>query len=36
LSVKARTELSGGILGVESVKGNGTTVRASWSLPGNS
>jgi PAS domain S-box-containing protein len=35
LSVKARTELSGGILGVESAKGKGTTVRASWLLSGN-
>jgi PAS domain S-box-containing protein len=30
LSIKARTELSGGILGIESVKGSGTTIRASW------
>jgi PAS domain S-box-containing protein len=32
LSIKARTELSGGSFGVESVKGKGTTVRASWPL----
>ena len=32
LSIKARTELSGGRFGVESVKGKGTTVRASWPL----
>jgi len=31
-SIKARTELSGGSFGVESVKGKGTTVRASWPL----
>ena len=30
LSIKARTELSGGLFGVESAKGKGTTVRASW------
>jgi|GEM_PF-1126553 len=35
LSIKARTELSGGIFGIESVKGKGTTVRASWALQGN-
>jgi PAS domain S-box-containing protein len=32
LSIKARTELSGGVFGVESAKGKGTTVRASWPL----
>jgi len=32
LSIKARTELSGGIFGIESAKGKGTTVRASWAL----
>ncbi len=32
LGIKARTELSGGIFGVESAKGKGTTVRASWPL----
>jgi signal transduction histidine kinase len=32
LSIKARTELSGGIFEIESVKGKGTTVRASWPL----
>jgi PAS domain S-box-containing protein len=31
LSMKERTELSGGRFNVESVRGNGTTVRASWS-----
>ena len=31
-SIKARTELSGGSFDVESVKGKGTTVRASWPL----
>jgi PAS domain S-box-containing protein len=30
LSIKARTELSGGIFGVESAKGKGTIIRASW------
>ena len=35
LSIKARTELSGGTFGVESAKGKGTTVRASWPLHGN-
>jgi signal transduction histidine kinase len=29
---KARTELSGGLFGVESLKGKGTTVRASWPI----
>ncbi len=29
-TIKARTELSGGVFGVESVKGKGTAVRASW------
>jgi signal transduction histidine kinase len=32
LNIKARTELSGGIFGVESSKGRGTTVRATWSI----
>jgi signal transduction histidine kinase len=32
LSIKARTELSGGSFGVESAKGKGTTIRASWPL----
>ena len=32
LNLKARTELSGGTFGVESAKGRGTTVRASWPL----
>jgi PAS domain S-box-containing protein len=32
LNIKARTELSGGLFGVESVRGKGTVVRASWSL----
>jgi signal transduction histidine kinase len=32
LSIKARTELSGGLFRVESVTGKGTMVRASWSL----
>ncbi len=35
LNIKARTELSGGLFGVESVTGQGTVVRASWSLPEN-
>jgi PAS domain S-box-containing protein len=35
LSMKERTELSGGLFGVESAKGKGTTVRASWLLSGN-
>jgi len=30
LSIKARTELSGGLFNLESAKGKGTTVRASW------
>jgi len=30
LSIKARTELSGGLFGVESTRGKGTRVRASW------
>jgi signal transduction histidine kinase len=30
LSIKARTELSGGSFAVESAKGRGTTVRATW------
>jgi len=30
LSIKARTELSGGNFSVESAKGKGTTIRASW------
>ncbi len=32
LSIKARAELSGGIFGVESTEGKGTTVYASWPL----
>jgi PAS domain S-box-containing protein len=32
MSIKARTELSGGIFGVESAPEKGTTVRASWPL----
>jgi len=32
LNIKARTELSGGTFGVESVRGKGTTVHASWPL----
>ncbi len=32
LNIKARTELSGGNLGVESAKGKGTTIRASWPI----
>jgi len=31
LSMKERTELSGGRFKVESVRTNGTTIRASWS-----
>ena len=34
-SMKERTELSGGLFGVESAKGKGTTVRASWPLSEN-
>jgi signal transduction histidine kinase len=30
LSIKARTELSGGSFSVETAKGKGTTIRASW------
>ena len=30
LSMKQRTELSGGLFGVQSAKGQGTTIRASW------
>ena len=33
LNIKARTELSGGLLGIESAMGKGTTVCASWSFP---
>jgi signal transduction histidine kinase len=32
LNIKARTELSRGLFGVESVKGKGTTIRASWPI----
>ncbi len=32
LNIKARAELTGGIFGVESEKGKGTTVRASWPI----
>jgi signal transduction histidine kinase len=32
LSIKARTELSGGSFGIESSNGKGTTVRASWPI----
>jgi signal transduction histidine kinase len=32
LTIKARTELSGGSFGVESIKGKGTTVCVSWPL----
>jgi signal transduction histidine kinase len=32
LSIKARTELSGGSLAVESAKGKGTTIRAIWPI----
>ncbi len=35
LNLKARTELSGGLLEVESVTGQGTMVRAFWSLQEN-
>ena len=35
LSMKERTESSGKLCGVESAKGKGTTVRASWPLSGN-
>jgi signal transduction histidine kinase len=35
-SMKERTEFSGGLFGVESAKGQGTTIRASWPLSGNS
>jgi signal transduction histidine kinase len=35
LSMKGRTELSGGLFGVESAKGKDTTVCASWLLSGN-
>ena len=35
LSMKERTELSGGFLKAESAKGEGTTIRASWPLSGN-
>ena len=35
LSMKERTELSGGVFEVESAKGKGTTIRASWPLSGN-
>jgi signal transduction histidine kinase len=34
LSIKARTELSRGSFGIQSVKGKGTTIRASWPLSG--
>ena len=34
-SMKERTELSGGLFGVESAKGKGTTIHASWLLSGN-
>jgi len=32
LSIKERTELFGGLFGIESTKRKGTTVRASWLL----
>ena len=35
LSIKERTELSGGLFGVESAKGKGTIIQASWPLSGN-
>jgi two-component system sensor histidine kinase UhpB len=35
LSMKERTEFSGGLFGIESAKGKGTTVRAIWPLSGN-
>jgi signal transduction histidine kinase len=35
LSMKERTELSGGSLAIESVEGKGTLVRASWSFHEN-
>ncbi len=35
-SMKERTELSGGSFAIESTEGKGTTVRASWPLPGES
>jgi len=35
LSIKERTEHSGGLFGVESGNGKGTIVRASWLLSGN-
>ena len=35
LNIRARTELSGGTFGVESTKGQGTSIRASWLLSGN-
>jgi PAS domain S-box-containing protein len=34
-TMKERTESSGGLFGVESAKGKGTTVRVSWPLSGN-
>ena len=34
-SIRERTELSGGLFEVESAKGKGTTIRASWPLSGN-
>jgi signal transduction histidine kinase len=34
-SMNERTELSGGLFEVESVKGKGTTIHASWPLSGN-
>jgi len=36
LSMKERTELSGGTLAIESAEGKGTLVRASWPLHANS
>jgi signal transduction histidine kinase len=35
LSMKERTKLSGGLFGVESANGKGTSVRSSWLLSGN-
>jgi signal transduction histidine kinase len=35
-SMKERTELSGGSFGIESIEGEGTIVRVSWPLSGNS
>ena len=34
-SMRGRVELSGGVFKIESAKGKGTTIRASWPLPEN-